>query len=136
MSYILEILPNQPVILQTFHSDFNTSEWADSAAELVRLLNNLHEPVYCIFDMTQIPMGLDNVISAANRVTRGSEPVFHHARIQEIVLVSNDALVKLAAWGLNTVVFCNMKVWVFGTVEEALAYTRQRDHDTSLPMAV
>ncbi len=136
MSYVTEKLPNQPVILQTFHADFDTSEWAGSAADLVTLLNDLRAPVYCVFDMTQISMGLNDVISAANRATRGSEPIFHHPKIQEIVLASNDALVKLAEWGLNSVVFCSMKVWVFGTVDEALAYTRQIDRGTSLPMAV
>lgn len=135
MSYIIERLPNKPVILQTFHSDFDTPEWEGSAAELVRLLDDLREPVYFICDMTQISLGLDNVISAANRATTGSEPIFHHPKIQEIVLVSNDALVKLAAWGLNTVVFCNMKVWVFGTLDEALAYTTKTNPRSSVSVA-
>lgn len=125
MSYTIDKLPDRPVVLQTFQSGLSPEELVASVAELTTILDAQSEPVYCILDMTQVSLGLDDVIAGANMAARGSKPPFRHPNVREVVFVSSSGLVKLGARGLTSATFGNIAVRVFDTVHEALAYTSQ-----------
>jgi len=93
------------------------------------LLDSLDSPVFWIVDLRRANMGLGQLVTSSNIVTRGAEgerALWHHPMIRETILVSTIGMVKLAAKGLSSDVFGNLSIKAFDALEEALDYARSK----------
>ncbi len=133
MSYTIRILPDEPIVIETLHSDFNlATEGGAAEAEMTALLESLQAPVYVIFDLHETSFGLDDLIAGANMLTRGvndtaprrGKPFFSHPNVRQLVMVSASPVIQLAAKGMNSPIFGHRDIKVVSTQEQALDYCR------------
>ena len=126
MSYSVEKLPDEPIVVTTLHADYsNDQDGEASMIETVALLDAQSEAVYYIFDVSRYSPSFDDVIAAVNWGGPGKSPTLRHPNVREPLIVTHSSMVKLAAQGLKSATWGHLIVQVFGTVEEALAYARQ-----------
>lgn len=121
-----EQLPGERILISTFSADFDHSTESPAVLEeTIRLLDQQSQPVIFIMDIRGVSFSLEDVMSAANMATRQTE-VFKHPNILENIMVTESRMIDLAMRGLNSPMFGNVKVRVFGTREEALDYALQQ----------
>jgi hypothetical protein len=125
-TYQIEKLPGEPILVCTLSDAWSVSnELSATIDQLIEHLDAADEPLYYINDVSSgMKVDLKDVILAANQAARGSNAVFHHPNFREVLLVTDSRLIDLAARGLDSEIFGNVPVSVFGTFEEALAYAR------------
>ena len=126
MSYSLELLPDEPILIITLHESYNHErDFEAYLNEAVVLLDSLDRPVYSITDITHIKVNIfQDFITGFNQVFRGQGATINHPNIDKVIIVSTDKLMKLGAKGLNSATFGFLSVPVFDTPEEALTYAR------------
>ncbi|MBN1310279.1 MAG: hypothetical protein JXB30_02590 [Anaerolineae bacterium] len=120
----IECLTGEPIVISTLLEEFNFgSDIAEGNKPSFELLDSLEHPVIWIMDMSRAKLNVERLLSI-NLVTRGERPLWHHPMLRQIVVVSNTRLAQLAAKGLNSEVFGNLSIRVFGTLDEALDFAR------------
>lgn len=124
--YTIEKLPDEPIIIQTIRSDSSVGEAPDSMNTMRELLEAGDTPLFVIYDVSQASFGMQDIVSGSNEASRSERPLLKHPNIRETLVVSTSELVKLAARGMNSPIFGNIALKVFGTLEEALTYCRQQ----------
>ena len=121
----IERLPDEPIVKVTLLAGFDFGDdMVEGNKPSFELLDSLDNPVFWILDMRQAKLGLEQLISSASMMTRGERPLWKHPMIRQTVIVSNASMIQLAAKGLNSDIFGNIAVKVFGTTEEAVDYAR------------
>lgn len=127
MTYSLNKLPGEPIILATIHEDYVPKrDIVQSDAEGIRLLDTCQEPVFYIIDiraLTKITM--DDVFLAVKHSAQDATSLFRHPNIRELLFVSTNPTVKTATEGLSHAAFGKINARTVDTLEEALAYARQ-----------
>lgn len=125
MSFTVEKLPNDPVIVQTFNEDYDlANEIKLSNAKMFETLDVVTEEKVYLVDVFKFHITFEDIIKGANIVARGERPLWHHPKLKQIILVTQDPALRLAAEGMESSVFGGLKIPVFATVDEALVYTR------------
>ena len=126
MSYTIKILPNKPILLQTWHEDFDIeTELKSNTRELLEILDSVDKPVYFVTDARNANLSFGDVMLTANiTVKSGKASVFKHPNVYKTLLITNDNMLKMSAHGLSSDLFGNIEVEVFDNLEEALNYTR------------
>lgn len=125
LSYTIEKLPDEPIVIQTIRSDDTVVEAPDSIDTMSELLEAQGEPVFLIYDVSGATFTLDDILAGSNQASRSEKPILKHPKIREIIVVSASELIKLAAKGLSAPIFGHVAIRVFETLEGALAYCRQ-----------
>jgi hypothetical protein len=125
MGFNYEKLPDDGIIIVTYHEDYDVRlHAAASIEEGTKLLDAAQTPTFLVIDATAVSIDLDDLISSASLATRQTR-FFTHPIIREILLVTRSKLISLAAKGLDSVAFGHVKIRVFDTRDNALAYVRQ-----------
>jgi hypothetical protein len=126
MSYILEKLPNEPIVCVKYNHDFKVAAQMEQVIlEIITLLDAQPEPVFLITDTTEMTMGVDDLISATNKAVRQTKVVTHRNNRLNLV-VSTNSLITFGVKGMNTAAFGYLKVEIFRTMDEALAFARSQ----------
>jgi len=85
------------------------------------LLDTQSQPVHVVYDITNTNMDFEEMMKAANFARSSSKtPTHHHPNIGKMVVVSKNKMIQLAAKGMDTVMFGNLKLAVAATQEEAV----------------
>jgi hypothetical protein len=125
-TYEIEKLPGEPILVHTMLEGWSVAD--DLPANIDQAVEHLdaaNEPLYYIANFSNgLKLDLKDVILAANQAARGGNAMFHHPNFRELLVVTDARLLDLAAKGLDSEVFGNVPVAVFGALEEALAYAR------------
>lgn len=103
-----------------------TDDFQDNQRQVAELLDSLEEPIYFVFDLSDVKFDLTDVIVGANRGAGNPTGSLRHPKVKEVVAVTKSGLIKLAARGLKSAVFGEVPVSVFETRDQALAYTRDQ----------
>lgn len=129
MTYQHKMLSDEPIVVVNIESDYVIArDMGPSTTDGRTLLVSFKEPVFWIIDASQVKLNVNDVINASNQGTRGHEPLWHHPNIRELLLVTQSKLVQMAASGVKSLPFGNLEVKVFGLLDEALAYCREKIH--------
>jgi hypothetical protein len=124
MSYSVEKLPNEPVVLSVLYADHNVAiEGEQSLMDTLKVLDAQRNPVYLVLDILEMNFRLDDAIQAVSMATQQNQ-VFKHPRIIETVAVTNSRLMQLVAKGMKSATFGNLNIRVFDSRSAALAYAR------------
>ncbi len=122
MPFTLQKLPDEPIILYTL-VNYNYEEDGLISTQIAQqLLDEQTGPVFLIADMREAHPGFDDMIKAVNISARQFN-LFRHPNVCETLIVTRESLIALAAKGLDSAVFGKVKLRVFGTLDEAIAYT-------------
>ena len=135
MSYSVEKLEGVPVVHYKLGEDYDIVRDSTPAQSAVaEAVEAQAEPVYVIFDFTEVNLGLDDVIQGANMLVSGVDrvqpdapeavPIFDQPNTIQVIMVTSSKLIRLAARGMNSPVFGNQDVHLSHTLEEALEYVR------------
>lgn len=126
MSFTVDLLPDEPILLEIMNEDYQyLLEGEADADQATAVLDQLEYPVFYIVDMTKAHFSMDDVLTGASLLNRRAA-LFKHPNVREYVLVSQSRVIDLAARGLNAPIFGRLKLKVFQTQEEALAYAREK----------
>jgi hypothetical protein len=126
MSYSIEKLPNEPIIVQILNEDYTFGgEASPSMKELTQLLDAQPEPIWLIMDMSAVTLSLDDAIQAASMATE-QHKLLKHRNTRESILVTDKRLIKLMAQGMNNPIFGNIVLKTFDLRSAALAYARSQ----------
>jgi hypothetical protein len=125
MSVKVELLPGEPILLQTPSEDYDYKiDGIPAMDQTLEILDQQTKPVFYIIDMLKMTLSLDDMITAVSQATR-QRALFQHPNIIENLFVTQSRMIDLAAKGMNSPIFGNVKIQVFPTVDEALAYARR-----------
>ena len=67
-------------------------------------------------------MTLDDIVAGVNNLSRGESALWKHPNIKELIFVTTNTNIQMAAKGLNSLMFGNIQAEIFETREEALEY--------------
>lgn len=121
----LKKLTDEPIMILTVTgsiADLGDSE--QERTQLISLLDAVSEPVFFILDMSNAKLNLDRLMRGSHDAYLGASPTFKHPNIREILQVSDDPGLELAASGLDSDLFGNVRIQQFKTLDAALAYAR------------
>jgi hypothetical protein len=125
MSYIIDRIGGEPIIVVTFCADFHVgTEMALMTAELHEMVNQIGQGVTIINNLVDASFSLNEVIEAANLARRQEVSLFHHPNVRQIVGVSSSKLITLSAKGLGHATFGSLSLPMFASIDEALDYAR------------
>ena len=124
-NFSIEKLAGEPIIVITHHADFSFErDLAESNTAAFELIDNATEPLAYIIDTREVSYSIEDFARAAAVSIHGKTSTFNHANVKLTVVISDVPLVELAARGVNTDPFGNLKVPVVRTYEEALDMAR------------
>lgn len=125
MSFTVVKYPNEPILVQTFNPDYDMHvELPLSNKASSEALDNSPEAGVYLIDVFNFQISFEEIVKGANVVARGERPLWHHPKLKQVILVTSDGLLRMAAEGMSAKVFGGLEVPVFETLEEALAYAR------------
>lgn len=94
MSYTIELLPHQSVIIVTLARDFdNETELPIYWSELSNLFEDVLEPTHVITDVREYPVSVNDLIIGTKISMRLRNP-YKHENCAMNVLVTNSELIK------------------------------------------
>ncbi|MBN2304760.1 MAG: hypothetical protein JXQ72_09805 [Anaerolineae bacterium] len=126
-TYTVQKLPDESIVIITTHEGYDPSQHVTEAAKAVnRVLDKVSGPVVFIQDLTSVKTDMDDIMVAADTTGRGDAAPFHHANIGEIITVTQDPILRRVFEGMQTDTYGNIKMVILDTLDEALAYARQR----------
>jgi hypothetical protein len=125
--FTVEKLPDEPIVLVWLSSSKRletTDDFEKNRRLFNDLLDSLEEPIYFIYDLSDVKFELSDVVVGANRGAGSPAGSLRHPNVKEVIAVTKSKLINLAARGLKSAVFGNVPVSIFETRDEALAYAR------------
>jgi ethanolamine utilization protein EutA (predicted chaperonin) len=125
-SYQINKLRDEPIIVVTVDADFDfLVDFQEVLPEVMATLDAQSEPSYFI---SEIPGGLgmnyNQVIESMALVAQDENSLYHHPMVIEVLWATQDKFWQMVGEGLATDAYGNVKIKVFYTVDEALAYAR------------
>jgi hypothetical protein len=127
-TFTIDWLPGERIILGKIFRDYNAVRDTKAASvRLLTLLQSSDSPVPYLLDLTEIQMTFGEMVQAMGLLTRGDLAAFVHPKLKQIVIVSNEALIKLGATALGQAQYGGRKAQVVGSVAEGLNYLRAQE---------
>jgi len=112
-------------VIVVFASNFNLQREAEALREaLWDALDAQAKSVALIFDTSDAKISAKDLIISTDDVSRS---LLQHENVRETIVITDDALVKMAARGMNSVSFGFIKVSTYPTLRDALSYLRNQD---------
>ena len=121
MPFSTIILQDSPIIVQRLEpGPHAAAEIPAAIQQAIELLEICNQSVYLIVNLEDVSMGLDDIVQAASKSTRGSGAILHHPKIIESLFVVTNGLLKMGLMGLSSEVFGKARVRTFDTLDHAL----------------
>jgi len=118
--------PNEPIVVVTLPKEY------DLAAELPLLvpkylgfLDSTPTPVYWIVDARNAPLKVEEIIIGAKLVASGKHPLYRHKNIRQLIYITSNETMRLAAAGLANEAFGRIIIKLFDDLDEALKFARE-----------
>lgn len=127
MSFSIKVLPNEPIIVATFHDGFSIAEHMSQAeAETRAILDQTHKSYYDIIDISGWNITFEQVLQLTNAGALGIDSILRHPQIRRIIIITNNQMVMTAAAGLRSELFGNLDILTFDTMDTALTWCRNQ----------
>ena len=119
--------PDLPVIIGTWYEGFKfVRNGADFGEAANALLDEQTEPVFYIIDLSQLKtISIEGVTETANSGAKNQRSSYRHPMRKEMLIISDQRVVKMAVTGAKTATFGNLKVKHYETLDEALDYVKE-----------
>jgi hypothetical protein len=127
MSYHITTFPNEPIILLSVSEDYDIQrDLTYSNKDVIAHLERAPEPVFYVNDLSKLDLDFESLMYAANYLCLGETSTYNHPKVRQVLFVGGNEMMLMAAEGIQTETFGSVNARVFGTVDEALAYARER----------
>jgi hypothetical protein len=123
MSFTLELLPDEPILLTKAKGMLVVQDFAEMFATSRRLLRGMQGTIYRISDFREASSSFMDLLRMAQLASKGSEGTTTDPRIKA-VLVGTNQWVSLARTIFEQPQYSAMRFPTFETMEEALDYAR------------
>lgn len=125
MGHIIEKLTGEPAILFKMASGLYNSVMPDppTAARSFALLEAEPQPVFYIVDLLDATFDFQGMLEYAN--SESLHKAAGHPKVKQLIVLTNDPIIQMAASGLDNDAFGNIVVPVFRTMDEAITYIHQ-----------
>jgi hypothetical protein len=126
MSFHTQVHPSEPTVIITLNPDYDLlNEINLSNRSVSEALDRMwYERAYLIH-VFKLKISIDEIVAGANSVARGEQSVWHHPKLKQVILVTDDETLRFAAAGMASKPFGNLSIAVFATLDEAMAYVRE-----------
>lgn len=131
MSHHIEKHPTLPIIIRRYDDSLDVGEVEPTLLSEETQLIGESGHVYYLLDIRDLHLGLDELSMAGSMASRKSSNLNNPNVIETLVVVPNR-LMEIAAHGLRTATFGQMKVRAFRTMEAAFEYVEQQIAASSL----
>ncbi len=126
MSYSTEKLTNAPVVINTWFPDFDPSRELElNLFEVRGLLEQQSDPVIYVANLMDVDLDFQQLVLTSAEFAHGANALYHHEKVREVIVATNNESVQMASEGMDSDVYGNLKVRIFGTLDEALDYAVQ-----------
>jgi hypothetical protein len=124
--YSVTQFPDEPILLVEFLEGFSLGRHLIQLdTDLKAALNNAPQPMYMVYDGRNIHVSFDDLTHATSNASRGEGNIMHHPNLAKTIVITNNAMVKLALKGMKAEIFGHVNAVAFDTMEEALAHARE-----------
>lgn len=118
-------LPGEQIILECIHPDFSIKDDTIPGNQAtVAILDTAADCVPYVLDLTELRITFSDLVGALAEMTRGEAPATRHPNLRELIIVTQNPILKLGAKALTQDQYGKVPTHVFPTREEALAYAR------------
>lgn len=125
MGYKIEVLPGEPIVIETWDANYDPPTDAPKAAqEIIQVMEHLNKSVVVIVDMRAASLTFNDILLMAQTASGKSAPARHPLQHRRII-VTNDSIVSIAAQGLDSEVFGRITVDIATSMDQALEMARQ-----------
>ncbi len=125
MSYTIELLPGEPILLSNIHADFNVGqELLEAVNQLTRMLDAADGQLYYVTKLENFSLSFGDMVQVLSRLTSGDLAFMKHPNLYKVVVVANNDLIRLGSNALSQTQYGGVRVDVFDSLEEALASVR------------
>jgi hypothetical protein len=125
MSFKVELLPDEPILVSTFDASFSVSrETRQLVQQMLAYLDAATEPLYMVDDTLLVTLNFSDLVGALALVTRGETDVVRHKNLRRIVIVTKSDIVKFGTTALKQTQYGGKEVAVYSNMEDALAAIR------------
>lgn len=132
MPFQFELCTDRPALVNHYGSHLDPGDIMAMAEELSGWLARLDHRVYYINNVGSTRLSLGDIMEGAQLAGRGAMPLLHHPKIIESLVVTTDAAVSMAARSINSSIFGYLKLKIFTTLDQALAYIDESASGKSL----
>jgi hypothetical protein len=91
-----------------------------TAARSFALLEAQPEPVFYIVDLLDATFDFQGMLEYAN--SQSLHMASRHPKVKQLIVLTKDPIIQMAAAGLNSDAFGNIEVPVFERMDQAVAY--------------
>lgn len=125
MNYTVERLSDVPAVLTTVSKDFEINRELEAMnRDTLAILDPAEAPLFLITNF-QVSLGIDDLFQSASTL-RKENSIWKHRNIRQVIVITEDPLLRLAAKGMGSPLLGGFNVKLFDSVEEALAYVQSQ----------
>src|SRR5438105_631203 len=118
MTFQINWMPGEKIVLGTMHQDYHVMRDTEAASKrLIELLDTSDEPVPYLLDLSEIKMGFSDMVLAMGMLTGGTLASFMHPMLRQVVIVTQDGMLKFGATALGQAQYGGRKAQVVATVQ-------------------
>lgn len=126
MSYCIETVSDEPIIIYTLQNDFFGPAERERAEHAVcAALDDQNKPTFVIFNI-QTSVNFNDLMDGTDSGDTRLKPISDHPNLWESVTIAHPPAARAAAHGLDAEVFGTVKTPAFPTVTEAINYIRSQ----------
>ncbi len=116
-------LPGEPLFIEVMPEGYNLfTDLEGDIAVMIGLLDAQSEPVDWIIDLQALTFTMDEVLMAASELARGDNPAYHHRNLRQVIFVTTNKFLEMAAKGMDSDAFGHLSIPVFTHMDEAIQY--------------
>jgi hypothetical protein len=123
--YDIRWLPGEQIIVEVIHDDFNIhDDTVPGNLATIAILDTATCAVPYILDLTELRITFADMVSVLVEITRGASSPAGHPYLMELIMVTQNGIIRVAASAMAQSQYGRVKTRVFTTMDEALSYAR------------
>jgi hypothetical protein len=127
MPIIVNRLPGESIIVNTYSGKVTAKDMETVIPEFSALADGLKPPIFRISDGSQSQISFSDLVMMLPKVTLENNPLsMRDKRFIDLVVAPEKGLVRMGVDSLKQRQYGGMAVHIFGTLEEAIAYAREK----------
>ncbi len=120
MSFNIETFPHDHIIVLTLNDDFEFMPQLATASQAIDDILDAQPDRYTLITVFCRKLSLEEILHTANVLGRGRGSLWHHRKLKQVIIVTDDIALREAAGGMASTAFGNLQIAVYDTLAAAL----------------
>ena len=130
MPITVELLPDEPIVIMKFEGTVTAAEITEKLQETAEKTADIAGTIYRINDISDLQMTVKEMIALVTTLRQPTPGAYNDPRF-EVVFVNDNRTSHVYTDILQTQLFREQPIRLFGSTEQAIEYIRQRIHETA-----